>query len=269
LAVYTHDGTIKEHVKFPTNRDYSLFVSEMKTTLAEMEHKEFELACSASPGQIDYEKGVGVAYGNLPWKNVALRENLSDLLGCTVLIENDAKLAALSEARLLGKSKYHKVLYITVSTGIGGGLITDGIIDHYLADAEIGHMFLEHDGVMQQWEEFASGSAIVRRFNQRASDITDPAIWKLIAHDIGVGLIDLLAVYQPDIVVFGGGAGANFEKFRPYLAEEMTHYKSPLIEIPPMVVAKNPEEAVVYGCYELMKDHANASKKAGHAHHPA
>jgi len=263
LAVFNKDGEVREHVKFPTNHEYSLFLSELKTTLANLQHKDFDLAAVASPGRIDYDKGVGLAYGNLPWKNVPLRETLHDLLGCPVLIENDAKLAALSEARHLGRGKYPKTLYITISTGIGGGLITNGIIDPFLADAEIGKMVLEHDGEMQEWEHFASGSAVVRRFGKMASEIEDPAIWKLIARDISVGLIDVLAAYQPDIVILGGPVGGHLARYHPYLVHFLKEYASPLVSIPPIVQAHNPEQAVIYGGYELMKDHARHRDKKG------
>jgi predicted NBD/HSP70 family sugar kinase len=259
LCVFTQDGKVEEEFKFPTNHDYKLFLTDLKNAIQGLKHKDLRLACVASPGKIDRDKGVGLAYGNLPWIDVPLGSNIEQLVDCPVLVENDAKLAGLSEAREL-KHRFHKVLYITISTGIGAGLITNGIIDPFLADAEVGLMPLEHNGKIQRWQEFASGRAIVNRFNKLASEITDPAVWKIISHDIAIGLIDVLAAYQPDIVVVGGGVGSHFDKFGAYLQKDLKEFESPMVEIPPIVEAKHPEEAVIYGCYELMKDHGRSVK---------
>jgi predicted NBD/HSP70 family sugar kinase len=112
---------------------------------------------------------------------------------------------------------------------------------------------LEHQGVVRSWESFASGQAIVKRFGKRADEITDQKTWKIITHDIALGLYDLIAFIQPDVVVLGGGVLTNFDKFDDLLQKELQAYQTPLTPIPPIRKAQRPEEAVVYGCYELAK----------------
>ncbi|MEK7153805.1 MAG: ROK family protein, partial [Patescibacteria group bacterium] len=188
---------------------------------------------------------------NLPWKDVPLQRDARRILGCPVAIENDANLAGLSEAMLL--RQYNCVLYVTISTGIGTGIIINQEIDPELADSEGGSIMLEHKGKLQQWEDFASGKAIVKRFGKRATEITDEKTWKIITKDIALGLFDLITFIQPDVVVLGGGVLSAFDRFDDLLIDELKRFETPLTPIPPIRRAQRPEQAVVYGCYDLAK----------------
>jgi predicted NBD/HSP70 family sugar kinase len=246
------NGVLQEQHRFPTPKSYEDFIGQMEKIVAEMSTKNFHAGCVAVPGKVDREHGIGLTLGNLPWKNVPIQADLEQTFACPILVENDANLAGLSEAMLL-KGQYRKVLYVTVSTGIGTGIITDGVIDPDFADSEGGHIMLEHNGRMQTWESFASGHAIVQRYGKRAEDITDEDTWKRISHDLAVGLIDLVAVVQPEVIVMGGGVDSYFERFQPFLQAELQKYQTPLTPIPPIVKAARPEEAVIYGCYDLAR----------------
>jgi predicted NBD/HSP70 family sugar kinase len=265
IATFDDHGTITEQYKFLTPQDYRQFIKELAKNVATLSAKKFKSACVALPGRINRETGVGVACGNLPWKNVPIKKDLEAFIGCPVVVENDANLAALSEAIEL-KDKYTKVLYVTVSTGIGAGLIIDQQIDPDFADTEGGHIVLEHNGRRQRWERFASGSAIVRRFGKRAVDIHDVKTWRLISRSISTGLMDLIAVLQPEVIVIGGGVGQFFERFKPYVKEELDKYNTPLTPVPPLRKAKRPNEAVVYGCYHLARTYAHARTITPTAH---
>jgi glucokinase len=211
------------------------------------------IACGVGvPGRLDRKNGIGLAMGNLPWQNIPIRDDVQKIANCPVVIENDAKLAGLSEAMLL-KDKYSRVVYLTISTGIGLGVIVDQKIEPTLIDAEAGKMPLEHHGEMVPWESFASGHAIVERYGRKAKDIQDEKTWTHIAHDIAVGLIDILAVVQPHIVVLGGSVATYFDRFDDLLLKTLRSYEMPLIPIPPIIHAARPETAVVYGCYDLAK----------------
>ena len=114
---------------------------------------------------------------------------------------------------------------------------------------------LEHDGVLTPWEHFASGKAIVAKYGKRASEIDDPAIWAAIVRDFSVGIIDVIAITEPEIVIIGGGVGAHFDRFGELLVRELKKYETPMMLIPPIRQAQRSEEAVIYGCYELIKAH--------------
>lgn len=262
LVRFTKDGELQESRKFATPHSYEDFLQELEANIQRITTKPWKLAAVAAPGKINHPKGTVEAFGNLKWTNTPLVASIKNIVSCDVLIENDAKLAGLSEARLLNPLP-HKVLYVTISTGIGGALIVDGKLNQDLLDAEIGWMLHERGGKMVPWESFASGRAIVERFHKRASELHDPHVWKLISHDIALGLIDVAAVVQPDIVIIGGGVGSHFEKFKQPLRDELKKYESPLVKAPALIGAKKPEEAVLFGCYQLMKDHVKATTHAG------
>lgn len=253
LAVFDAGGQLIDTFKLPTNPSYEAFKAELAAAFKQRLGKHpFKYACVAVPGRIDRHKGIALGFGNLGWQKPAIRADISSIVGVPVIIENDANLAGLSEARLVIDT-YKRVLYLTISTGIGDGIIINGVIDPDFADSEAGHMVLEHDGQMTAWEDFASGRAIVRRFGKKAAEITDPATWRVIARDIAHGLIDVIATMQPEVVIIGGGVGAHFDKFGALLINELKRYENTLISIPPVIGAKRPEEAVIYGCYELIR----------------
>ena len=85
----------------------------------------------------------------------------------------------------------------------------------------------------------------------KAADIVDPGVWYQIARNIALGLIDVIAATTPDIVVIGGGVGSHFEKFGDTLIGELALYEDNMIHVPPIIGAKNAEDAVIYGCYTL------------------
>jgi beta-glucoside kinase len=169
-----------------------------------------------------------------------------------VFIENDGNLGGLSEARLL-REKYNKVLYITIGTGIGDAIIINGMIDPNLSDGEGGQMVIEHGGQLKRWEELASGHALVQKYGKLASQIDDPKIWRDFAKKLALGLDPLLAAFQPEVVIIGGGVGAHFAKFGDKLDMELIKLSNKMVKVPPIVQAKRPEEAVIYGCYEYIR----------------
>ena len=254
VAVFSANGKIVEQVKFPTPQDYDDFKIELAKTVAGLATKDFLRVVIAIPGHVDRDSGMGLRFGNLPWTNVPIGRDAETIFKAPALVENDAKLGGFSEALLL-KTKYKKVLYLTISTGIGIGLIIDGKIDTDISDSGGRSILLEHRGKLTPWEDFASGKAIVARYQKRADEINDAAIWKAIVKDFSGGIIDLIAVMAPDVVVIGGGVGSHFDKFGPLLIERLKQYEIPMMPIPPIVGAKHPEEAVIYGCYEYAKQH--------------
>lgn len=249
LAVFDKEGNKTEDLKFPTPKDYPDFVSELEKSVASLKTHNFDKCVMALPGRINREDGIGISFGNLPWKDVEVRSELAKFLDCPIFIENDANLAGLSEANAV-LDKYRRTIYITVSTGIGCGVIIEGRIDQELKDAEVGHMLLEHQDKLQRWEEFASGKAIVARTGKRAADIPegDPE-WYTVSRNIAIGLINVIANLTPECIIIGGGVGTHLDKFKDRLVEELEIYEDQLLTVPPILKAQNPEEAVVYGCF--------------------
>jgi glucokinase len=253
FSVFNNEGRIIESYKVPTNKDYPKFLIELEEIITtKLSKHRFAACCCAAPGEIDRETGTVIRFGNLPWKNVHIKKELERIFIHTkIYVENDAKLAGLSEAQF--HKKVRKVLYLTISTGIGDGIIIDGKIDADFADSEPGQMMLEFEGAMYKWEDLASGRALFAKYGQKASEISDPKIWRYFSKALARGMNEIIAVIQPEIIILGGGVGAHYEKFSEYLEVELKKLENDMVQTPKIVKARHAEEAVVYGCYEYIK----------------
>ena len=254
IALLSVEGEIKQQVKFPTADDYQQFLKDVATNLQSLGEHTYKAGAAGVAGRLDRQAGVVVKCGNLSWQNEPLQHDLERVVGCPFVIENDGKAGGLGEAiPLLGEFK--NVLFVTIGTGIGLAYIANGLIDLELIDGGGRTLMIEHEGTIQAWESFASGSAIVRQFGKKASEITDPAAWETITHNLAIGILELLATITPDVIVICGCVGAHFDKFGDLLQQELGQYQTDLLNIPPLRPAQHPEQAVIYGCYELIKQH--------------
>lgn len=251
VASLDDHGIIRQSIKFPTPKSYDDFIPLLSKTVDQLNISDFRAGGVAVPGRIDRENGIAMDCGNLPWHDIPIQSDAEKILKCPIVIENDANLGGLSESMLLPKET--RLLYITISTGIGTGFIINQEIDRDLADSEGGLMLFEYHGKREIWENFASGRAIVERFGKRASEITDEKTLRRIAHDLSLGFFELITVLQPTIIAVGGSVGVYLDRFKPYLLEELNMYKNPLSPIPKIQQAKRPEQAVIYGCFDLAR----------------
>ena len=232
-------------VRFPTPQQPADFLRELQTHLAKL--SEVSTLSVAVPGIIAPD-GTVLRCANLPWRNVPLRAMLQATYQCPVFIENDANLAGLAEMNTLNPIP-HLGIYLTVSTGIGSGVIIDGRLPAALSQAEAGHMVLQFNGEWRQWEDFASGKALSHDIGKLAKDFTTPEEWQTVAERLTIGLSALIPAFQPDVIVFGGGVGDYLPHFHSLLIEQLTRRISPYIQLPHIVPAQHPTEAVLYGCY--------------------
>lgn len=251
-AVFSETGEIIERQKFKTPANFEEFLSSLKSAAEQFSTKKFRAGCVGVRGLVDRTSGSLVKDGLLGWQNIPLSSTLGELFLCDFKVENDAKLAGLSEARLSG-SGYSRVLYITISTGINSAYIVNGNIDYNLANSEIGHWLFEHEGTIQTWENFASGKTIVEKYGKRAAELEDPLAWETVTKNMALGIINAAAAYTPDLIIIGGGVGSHFHKFEAPLSNIIASLAPDLVKIPPIKQAQNAEEAVIYGCYELIR----------------
>ena len=127
-------------------------------------------------------------------------------------------------------------MYWTVSTGIGCGVVRDGRIVVGRHDTEGGHMVLWpawlggppcHCGGAGCLEALASGRAIARRYGIAAEHLSDPDAWAEIGRWIGLATVNVTAVHDPDVVIFGGGVCASWSRFSPSLFETVDALPAP------------------------------------------
>jgi predicted NBD/HSP70 family sugar kinase len=253
VAVFNDACEVVDQVKFSTPANYEVFLEQLASSVANLSTNDFWAVGVAAPGKINHKQGLLVAAGNLSWKNIPIQADFEKIFHAPIALENDAKAATVAEAIAAGP-KYPKVVYITISTGVGIGVCENGKLIPELLDAEPGWMSVEHKGEMVPWEKISSGKALVAATNMRASELEDPIAWDTHARNISKGLIAIIAIIQPDLIVVGGGVGNHLQKFEAPLLKYLKQYENPLVPIPPIRKATHPEEAVIYGCYELAKD---------------
>ncbi len=255
LAIFAENDTMLEEVRIETNKDYDIFMKDLTAQARKLNTSKAKIACAAVPGLLDRKRGVVVALGNLPWKNKPIAHDLSQALGVQhVYIENDSKLAGLAEALHIA-NEYKRVLYLTISTGIGGALVVNGKLVKEVIDMEIGKSPLLHEGKMQPWEEFASGRAFFNKYEQKAVDVKDPKIWAEFAEYINAGLGVVCAAYQPEAIVFGGGLGQRLNRFKEYLGPYLQANLHPIVRQPKALLATHFRgQSVIYGCYAYAKE---------------
>ena len=212
------------------------------------------------PGLIELEKGLIRKAPNLPgWENLPLRDELQDKLGCPVLLENDANLAALGEYWLGAGHRVDDLVMVTLGTGIGGGIISGGRILHgFLGMAgEVGHITVEPNsgrlcgcGNNGCLEVHASATAIARMGNDvvlaNRSDLmarmkeTEGKMTSRLVHEaagrgdaeakriydrvgvaLGRGLAALINTFNFPLYVLAGGVLAAWDLFAPSMFYEV------------------------------------------------
>src|SRR5688500_3623383 len=195
----------------------------------------------ASPGPLDPYTGTILDTPNIPeWNNFPLGPNLSKHFGVPVYLDNDANMAGLAEWRYGAGQGHHDVIYLTISTGIGGGVISnDRLLQGFHGmGAELGHMIIDPDGPPcgcgshGHIESFSSGPAIARYVNGQitagrqgestlhahpslnTAQIADAAregdslaisAFERAGHYLGIAVANYLAIFDPSILIFGGG----------------------------------------------------------------
>jgi glucokinase len=253
VTAFAHDGTPGEKYRFETPKDPADYLAALIELIHEhFDPKKLDAVVIASPG-IVRDNVVQWGGTNLPWTKFNIVSGLRSFLVCPVWLENDANLAGLAETRALEEIPAQS-LYVTISTGIGSGIIINGQIVPELSASEAGHALVEYDGRVRTWESFASGQAIKKTYNSYARDIHDKKVWAQIADKISRGFLTLIPTLQPDVIIIGGSIGTYFNRYDDELRRQLREHLPDHINLPKIRQAAHPEEAVLYGCYYYGRD---------------
>jgi predicted NBD/HSP70 family sugar kinase len=250
IALVDKDGKILHSVRFATVADQNIFYASLLQQIrVNFVLSGIKAASIAMPGIIKRNQAVWL--GNLPWQNFDLAAQLKQDLcrDFPIYVENDANLGALGEA----KNSPDKVIYFTFSTGIGGGVVTDGKIIPKYQDFEPGHKLCTYHGEKAEWEDFAAASAINNRYSKRVTEISDRAAWEDIVDRILLGLAPYVAEIKPDTVVFGGPLGLQLPRYRRQLKRKLAELLPKNVYLPRLVKARNGAFSVIKGCYLYAK----------------
>lgn len=141
---------------------------------------------------------------NLPdWQWKPVQKRLEERIAPLVTIVNDASLVGLGEAVYGAGKGFGIVVYITVSTGVGGARIVKGCIDPSAIGCEPGHQIIDISSG-KTLEEAVGGGAIAKRFGKKPYEIRDDVLWKDLARILAMGVHNSILHWSPDALVFGG-----------------------------------------------------------------
>lgn len=215
----------------------------------------------SSPGPVDPHNGIVIMTPNIKeWRDFPITAKLSEHFGVPAYLENDANLAALGEWKFGAGRGHHNVLYLTVSTGVGGGvIIEDRLLQgfHGLA-AELGHTTVQANGPLcgcgqpGHLEAFSSGTGIERFVAEqlkagresilpidkknsaytiakaaKQGDTLSIEAYQIAGTYLGIGVANFLHAFDPSIVIFGGGVSQSglllFDSFNESLKQRVFH----------------------------------------------
>ncbi len=252
-ALGTKEGKILKKGKKPSKADksqddvFSVMFEAIKELQDEAKQQDGQIAGIGvgSPGAIDFKKGklIGSTPNIRNWTDADIRGKIQEKFDIPVWADNDANIMTFAESRRGAAQGCKNVIGATLGTGIGGGILIEGQVyrgTNY-AGAEIGHMMIVHDGRKCNcggrgcFEQYASAPAMVRQYVELCQernksvpdDINTVAIFDRAdqgereaneAIDItlgylGTGFASLVNIFNPEILVVGGGVAEAGEEF--------------------------------------------------------
>lgn len=230
-------GKIEKKTDFPT-AEFHTSLQEIKEAVGNLSSgQQIKRIGVGVPGPLDIRSGKLVRIAHLiGWDNIEIADIFTKLLKLPVLVGHDASLAALGEFHHGAGQNRNPMLYITVSTGIGVGLIVDGKMYKGVYNPEAGHQILGLAGnkcVCGQeadLETYASGAGIEKLTGKHPVEAEGTKIWAEAMEWLGIGVANLILHYAPEIVVIGGGMTKHKNLFFPLLESSL---KKHLRQLPP------------------------------------
>ncbi len=223
--------------------------------LAGLNKDDIAAAGMGSPGIVDTDGSV-IYSANLNFKNFPLASVASDRLGIPVKVTNDANAAALGEHKFGAGGKYNSSIFITLGTGVGGGIVIDGelYLGNHGAGTELGHAVIVCGGEQCSCgrrgclEAYASATALIRDTKKAMKSHPESRLWEIGSLDavngktafdysdsdaaarevvesyiekLGCGIVNLANEWRPETFIIGGGVSAQGEALTKPLREIM------------------------------------------------
>jgi len=232
VQIIGRNRKILNYNKQPTPKDKEGIVNKMIEMIVKVDSKDVKGIGIASPGPL--KGGIIKNPPNLPIRNYNLRKVIQDKFKKKVILEHDAKCTALAELRLGCKKK--NFIMIAVGTGIGGGIIFDGKIYKGTGyGGEIGHIVLDHG---EDFETLAAskglkklsresfGKELLVRDLIKMKDPRAEKIIETISTYLGQGIASLINVFDPEMVILGGGMKENGDVFLKRIKKKVREYSA-------------------------------------------
>ena len=292
-ALVSQNGEVSDKVKEPTRaleghaKVVQKLIENIKAQLDRALRKGTTITAVGvgAPGVIHADTGVVVKSPNFPdWNNLPLKKELEAALALPVFIENDANAAALGEQWRGAGRGITSMIFLTLGTGVGGGIVLDGRIWPG-ADGmagEIGHMTIIPEGRRCGCgntgclEMYASSRGIVMTYQERSTrskaltsediyqaardgDVLAGDVMKGMGHFLGIGIANLINIFNPEMIVIGGGVKDAWPLFIEAAREEIKkrafEYPAARTQIVPSVLG---DDAGMIGAAALAFQKLNA-----------
>lgn len=259
------DALVKELIPSPGTPDVVIQrLTEIGKELLEKADGQLAGIGISIGGPLDHLTGTVLNFPHLPgWLNIPLCQQLSKTFGVPAALDNDANMGALAEHRLGAGKGSANMVYLTISTGIGGGIILNGELHHGVASGagEVGHITVQTDGPRCPCgnqgclEMMASGTAIARRASEAlarypergamlrqmlalnssataqqvfaaatAGDELAHEIWEQTANYLAIGLGSIIHLLAPEVIVLGGGVVQTGEGLMEPVRRHLTNH---------------------------------------------
>lgn len=286
----SRDGQIHAHQRVATaaTAGPQVVIGQIEQLIAAMvgtlEPAEIIGVGVASTGPVDLAAGIALQAPTIAgWFNVPLKALLEERTGLRVELWNDANMAALGEWRFGSGRGCEHFVYVTLSTGIGGGVIVDNrlLLGRKGMAGEVGHMTIVPDGPLcccgnhGCWEALASGTALAQfaaaaladgepslirdiaagepvrgAHVAEAAERGDPLALTLMQREgewIGIGIANLLHLYSPERVALGGGVSQSIALFEPHIRRMIAERAMPPFRDVTICTAQLGDDAGVIG----------------------
>lgn len=300
IGIVDQEYEILAQTSIPTNaeRPWQQIIADMGNTAAKLlkdsgyEFSDCLGAGAGCPGTIDSADGTVLYSNNIRWDHVPFAAELKKYLPLPVYINNDANCAALGEVAKGAAKGLKNAVFLTLGTGVGGGIVIDGRIFEggHPGGAELGHIKAADEGRLctcgrtDCLEAYASATALIKDAKEMARKNPDSMLWQLCGHDLcnmnakipfdaaqagdacgkkltenyirylADGITDLANIFRPDIIVLGGGVCAQGENLTGPLNAYLKAncFGTDSAYIPKAVTAQNGNAAGIIGAASLV-----------------
>lgn len=226
-ALVDADGNVSEREERPTSKHPDVDAL-IELAHAVRERGDADCAVVGVPGRVDYGSGALEYAPNLPdtWRDDLTESNLRAALELDVALANDADLAAVGEAWFGAGQAFSDVAYLTISTGIGAGVVTGGLLVHGRRSvAEVGHTIVDGRAMLEgrpaTVEDLGSGTALTALAREaeiaedgktlvelvETGDVTATRVLERVVFSAAIGAVNLAHLFTPEVLVVGGGLG--------------------------------------------------------------
>jgi glucokinase len=251
-----------------------------------------------SPGPLDTKKGIIIHAPLMKWRNFPILERLTADFHLPVCLDNDGNLGALAEQRCGVARGLRNIIYMTVSTGCGGGILINGEIYRGANDGagEVGHMSIDPGGLECScgsrgcFELYASGTALGNVIKAGMSSGKKSRVFEMVNNDggkisghhlddaaaegdeyalalyrkegyyLGVGLANLFNLFDPELIVLGGGVTKGRRFFHQSMMETLKERSEQPVHDGSVRYSEMNDLVVLYGAFFLIREYTERNR---------